>query len=232
MSGATVVTVEGGRNRSFRQLGLPTWGQLMRGFRGIAKKSVAVIALAAAFPAAAEAPAPLAAKATFAGGCFWCVQSDFDKVPGVISTTSGYAGGATVNPTYAEVGSGSSGHAESVEVVYDPAKVTYGQLLDAFWHHIDPLVKDRQFCDVGKQYRTAIFVHNEEQQHLAEESKKRIEAQLKAPVYTEIVPAGPFYPAEDYHQNYHLKNPVRYKFYRWNCGRDRRLEQIWGKKPS
>jgi len=204
----------------------------MRGFLGIAKKSVAVIALAAAFPAAAEAPARLAAKATFAGGCFWCVQSDFDKVPGVIGTTAGYAGGATINPTYAEVGSGRTGHAESVEVVYDPAKVTYGQLLDAFWHNVDPLVKDRQFCDVGNQYRTAIFVHNEEQQHLAEESKKRIEAQLKAPVFTEIVPAGPFYPAEDYHQNYHLKNPVRYKFYRWNCGRDRRLEQIWGKKLS
>ena len=206
----------------------------MNGLLGIAKKGIVVIALAAAWPAAAQAPASSAvvARATFAGGCFWCVEADFDKVPGVISTTSGYTGGTTVNPTYAEVGSGRTGHAEAVEVVYDPAKVSYGQLLDAFWHDIDPLVKDRQFCDVGNEYRTAIFVRDDEQRRLAEESKKRVEAQLKAPVYTEIVPAGPFYPAEDYHQNYYLRNPVRYQFYRWNCGRDRRLEQIWGKKLS
>src|SRR5215467_8438785 len=230
MSGATVVTVEGGRERSFRQLGLPTWGQLMRGFPGIAKKSAAVMALAAAFPAAAEAPAPLAAKATFAGGCFWCVQSDFDKVPGVISTTSGYTGGATINPTYAEVGSGRTGHAESVEVVYDPAKVTYGQLLDAFWHNIDPLAKDRQFCDVGKQYRTAIFYHDDAQRAAAERTKALVQGRFKQPIETQIVPAGPFYKAEDYHQDYHVKNPVRYKFYRFNCGRDARLEELWGKK--
>ena len=206
----------------------------MKRFLGIARKGVAIIALAAASSAAAQAPAPAAvtATATFAGGCFWCMESDFDKVPGVISTTSGYAGGATVNPTYAEVGSGRTGHAESVEVVYDPAKVTYNQLLDAFWHNIDPLAKDRQFCDIGTAYRTAIFVHDEEQRRLAEESKQRIQAQLKAPVYTEIVPAGPFYPAEEYHQDYYLKNPVRYKYYRWSCGRDQRLERIWGKKSS
>ena len=204
----------------------------MQGFLGITR-IVVVIALAAALtPVTAQSPAPATAKATFAGGCFWCVESDFDKVPGVISTTSGYTGGTTVNPTYMEVGSGRTGHAESVEVVYDPAKVTYEQLLDAFWHNIDPLVRDRQFCDIGNEYRTAIFVHDEEQRHLAEESKKRIEAQLKAPVYTEIVAAGPFYRAEEYHQDYYLKNPVRYKFYRWNCGRDQRLEQIWGKKSS
>lgn len=182
-------------------------------------------------PAQLPAASPATAKATFAGGCFWCVESDFDKVPGVISTTSGYTGGTTVNPTYEEVGSGRTGHAESVEIVYDPAKVTYEQLLDVFWHDIDPLVKDRQFCDVGNEYRTAIFVHDEEQRRLAEESKKRVEAQLKARVYTEIVAAGPFYRAEEYHQDYYMKNPVRYKFYRWNCGRDQRLEQIWGKKP-
>jgi peptide-methionine (S)-S-oxide reductase len=204
----------------------------MQGFLGITR-IVVVIALAAALtPANAQSPAPATAKATFAGGCFWCVESDFDKVPGVISTTSGYTGGTTVNPTYMEVGSGGTGHAESVEVVYDPAKVTYEQLLDAFWHNIDPLVRDRQFCDIGNEYRTAIFVHDAEQRHLAEESKKLIEAQLKAPVYTEIVAAGPFYRAEEYHQDYYLKNPVRYKFYRWNCGRDQRLEQIWGKKSS
>ena len=206
----------------------------MKRFLSIAKRGAAVIALAAALPAAAQAPAPAAvtAKATFAGGCFWCMESDFDKVPGVISTTSGYSGGTTVNPTYAQVGSGRTGHAEAVEVVYDPAKVTYGQLLDEFWHNIDPLVKDRQFCDVGNEYRTAIFVHDEEQRRLAEESKKRIEGQLKSPVFTEIAPAGPFYPAEEYHQHYYLKNPVRYKYYRWNCGRDQRLEQIWGRKSS
>jgi len=210
-------------------------GTSMKWFPRIAKRGAAVIALAvASSPAAAQLPASaaVAAKATFAGGCFWCVEADFDKVAGVISTTSGYTGGTTVNPTYAEVGSGRTGHAEAVEVVYDSAKVSYSQLLDAFWHDIDPLVKGRQFCDVGSEYRTAIFVHDEEQQRLAEESKKRVEAQLKAPVYTEVVPAGPFYPAEEYHQDYYVKNPVRYQFYRRNCGRDQRLEQIWGKKPS
>jgi len=196
-------------------------------------KIAAVAALAGGLTsAAAQSPTPETAKATFAGGCFWCVESDFDKVPGVISTTSGYTGGTKVDPTYAEVGSGRTGHAESVEVVYDPTKVTYEQLLDVFWHNIDPLVKDRQFCDVGNEYRTAIFVHDAQQQRLAEESKKRIEADLKAPVRTEIVAAGPFYRAEEYHQDYYLKNPVRYRYYRWNCGRDQRLEQIWGKKSS
>ncbi len=194
--------------------------------------STMVAAGVALAPASAQTPAAATAKATFAGGCFWCMESDFDKVPGVISTTSGYTGGTTVNPTYMEVGSGRTGHAESVEVVYDPAKVTYAQLLDAYWHDIDPLVKDRQFCDVGNEYRTAIFVHDAEQRRLAEESKKRVEAQLKAPIYTEIVAAGAFYPAEEYHQNYYLKNPVRYKYYRWSCGRDQRLEQVWGKKTS
>jgi peptide-methionine (S)-S-oxide reductase len=199
-------------------------------------KFLAVMAVAAAAwtAAAAQAPTPAAptAIATFAGGCFWCVEADFDKVPGVISATSGYTGGTTVNPTYPEVGSGRTGHAESVEIVFDPAKVSYAQLLDTFWHGIDPLVKDRQFCDVGDEYRTAIFVHDAEQRRLAEESKKRVEAQLKATVYTQIVDAGPFYRAEEYHQGYHRKNPLRYTYYRWNCGRDQRLEQIWGKKTS
>ena len=199
-------------------------------------KFLAVMAVAAAAwtAAAAQAPTPAAptAIATFAGGCFWCVEADFDKVPGVISATSGYTGGTTVNPTYQEVGSGRTGHAESVEIVFDPAKVSYAQLLDTFWHGIDPLVKDRQFCDVGDEYRTAIFVHDAEQRRLAEESKRRVEAQLKATVYTQIADAGPFYRAEEYHQGYHLKNPLRYTYYRWNCGRDQRLEQIWGKKTS
>jgi peptide-methionine (S)-S-oxide reductase len=173
-------------------------------------------------------PGPGEALATFAGGCFWCVESDFDHVPGVISTTSGYTGGKSANPTYHEVSAGGTGHAESVEVIYDPKKVTYAQLLDYFWRHVDPTMKDQQFCDHGSQYRTAIYVHNAEERKLAEESKKKIEAQLKKPIYTEIADAGKFYPAEEYHQDFYVKNATKYKFYRWNCGRDQRLEQIWG----
>ena len=170
---------------------------------------------------------PDRAVATFAGGCFWCVESDFDHVPGVLSTTSGYTGGKVANPTYEQVSAGGTGHAESVEVAYDPRKVSYVQLLDYFWHHIDPTVKDQQFCDHGNQYRTAIFVHSDEERKLAEDSKKKVEAELKKPIYTEIDQAGPFYKAEDYHQDFYLKNPTKYKFYRWNCGRDQRIEQIW-----
>jgi len=172
-------------------------------------------------------------RAIFAGGCFWCMEADFDKVPGVISATSGYTGGTVANPTYEQVSSGKTGHAEAVEVVYDPAKVSYAKLLDYYWHHVDPLVKDRQFCDTGDEYRTAIFTFNDEQKQLAEESKKQVEAKF-APrtVYTELVQAGPFYKAEEYHQKYYKKNEARYKFYRWNCGRDQRLEQVWGKKEA
>ena len=198
--------------------------------RVIALSALLLLALFA--PAAGQGSEPRTAVATFAGGCFWCVEADFDKVEGVISTTSGYTGGHMANPTYEQVSHGGTGHAEAVEIAYDPAKVSYSRLLDVFWHNIDPLVKDRQFCDIGNEYRTAIFVHDEEQRRLAEESKQRVEAELKAPVYTEIVPAGPFYPAEVYHQDYYLKNPVRYNFYRWNCGRDQRLQRIWGKKSS
>ena len=189
-----------------------------------------LIAVAAIAGAAAAQPAvPERAVATFAGGCFWCVESDFDHVPGVLETISGYTGGKVAKPTYSQVSAGGTGHAESVEVVYDPRKVSFAQLLDYFWHHVDPTVKDQQFCDHGNQYRTAIFVHNDEERKLAEESKKKVEAELKKPIYTEIVQAGPFYKAEDYHQDFYLKNPTKYKFYRWNCGRDQRLEQIWGK---
>jgi len=172
-------------------------------------------------------------RAIFAGGCFWCVESDFDKVPGVISATSGYTGGTVANPTYEQVSAGNTGHVEAVEVVYDPAKVSYAKLLDYYWHHIDPLVKDRQFCDAGDEYRTVIFYFNDEQKKLAEESEKQVEAKF-APrtVYTQIVKAGPFYKAEEYHQKYYKKNEARYKFYRWNCGRDQRIEQIWGKKEQ
>jgi len=168
--------------------------------------------------------------ATFAGGCFWCMEPPFDKIDGVISTTSGYTGGRTVSPTYEQVSSGATGHAEALQVLFDPAKVGYRKLLEVFWHNIDPLVKDRQFCDVGEQYRSAIFYHNEEQKKLAEESKKELEGsgRFKQPIATEIVQATAFYPAEDYHQDYYVKNPVRYKFYRFSCGRDQRLKELWG----
>ena len=175
-----------------------------------------------------ESPKP--ATATFAGGCFWCVEADFDKVGGVISTTSGYTGGRTPNPTYEEVSRGGAGHAEAVEIVYDPAKVSYEKLLDVFWHNVDPLAKNSQFCDHGDQYRTAVFYHDEEQRRLAEVSKAAVQARFKQPVQTQITAAGPFYRAENYHQDYYLKNPIRYKFYRFNCGRDARLEELWGKK--
>jgi len=174
------------------------------------------------------------AKATFAGGCFWCMEPPFDKLNGVVSTTSGYTGGNKTDPTYEEVSSGGTGHAESVEVLYDPAKISYERLLDVFWHNVDPTTRDREFCDTGHQYRTAIFYHDETQKRLAEESKAALERSkpFKDPIVTEIVAAGRFYPAEEYHQDYYKKNPVRYKFYRYNCGRDQRLEQLWGKAPA
>ena len=171
------------------------------------------------------------ATATFAGGCFWCMEPPFDKLDGVISTTSGYTGGHKKNPTYQEVSAGGTGHAESMQVLYDPAKVSYAKLLDVFWHNVDPLTLNAQFCDHGTQYRTAIFYHNEEQKRLAEASKQELEksGRFPQPIVTEIVPASEFYPAEDYHQDYYQKNPIRYKFYRYNCGRDARLEELWGK---
>jgi len=180
----------------------------------------------------AVAPAALAAEAvaTFAGGCFWCTESDFEKVPGVLSATSGYTGGRVVNPTYEQVSDGGTGHAEAVQVRFDPAKVSYAQLLQVYWHSVDPTVKDQQFCDHGNQYRTAIFVGNAEERKLAESTRADVAKQLGVTIYTEVVDAGTFYPAEDYHQDYYKKNPIRYKFYRGGCGRDARLETIWGKK--
>lgn len=182
-----------------------------------------------AFPAAA---APSRAVATFAGGCFWCVEAVFDGVPGVISTTSGYIGGSPRNPTYEQVSAGGTGHAESVQVTYDPAKITYRKLLDLFWRNVDPLTANAQFCDVGSQYRAAIFYHTSEQKRLAEASKAAIEAshRFDRPIVTQIVPASAFYRAEEYHQNYHEKNPVRYRFYKYNCGRERRLRELWTQK--
>lgn len=168
-------------------------------------------------------------KATFAAGCFWCVEEAFDKVDGVLSTTSGYTGGRKANPTYEEVSSGATGHTEAVEVIYDPSKVSYETLLQQFWRNVDPLDAGGQFCDRGSQYRSAIFYHSAEQQQQAEASKKEIAAQLGQPIATEIAQAGVFYKAEGYHQDYYKINPVRYRFYKWNCGRARRLEDLWGK---
>jgi peptide-methionine (S)-S-oxide reductase len=184
-----------------------------------------------AAPAQPAATAPAAATtAIFASGCFWCTEADFDKVSGVISTTSGYVGGTVVNPTYEQVVSGTTGHAEAVEVVFDPSKVSYQQLLDVFWRTHDPLAKNRQFCDRGEQYRAGVFYLDDQQRKLAEASKQAAQAKF-APrlVHTEVTKAGPFYKAEDYHQDYYRKNPVRYAYYRYNCGRDQRLEEVWGK---
>jgi peptide-methionine (S)-S-oxide reductase len=171
------------------------------------------------------------AKASFAGGCFWCMEPPYDKLDGVVSTTSGYIGGHKKNPTYEEVSAGGTGHAEAVEIAYGPARISYAKLLDVFWRNIDPTVRNRQFCDAGDQYRSAIFYHDAEQQRLAQQSKAALEKSKPFPqaIVTEIVPAGVFTPAEAYHQDYYLKNPLRYKFYRNQCGRDQRLEELWGK---
>jgi peptide-methionine (S)-S-oxide reductase len=168
--------------------------------------------------------------AIFAGGCFWCMEPPFDKIEGVISTTSGYTGGNEKNPTYEEVSAGRTGHAESIRIVFDPAKVDYATLLRVFWHNIDPVAVNQQFCDRGKQYRSAIFYLDERQKRLAESSLAELEAshRFQKKIVTQIVPAGDFWPAEEYHQDYYKKNPIRYNFYRFACGRDKRLEEIWG----
>jgi peptide-methionine (S)-S-oxide reductase len=168
--------------------------------------------------------------ATFAGGCFWCMEPPFDKLEGVISTTAGYTGGHEDNPQYKEVSSGKTGHAEAIQVVYDPEKITYAQLLEVFWRNIDPTTPDRQFCDYGKQYRTAIFYHDAEQKRLAEKTKAELREskRLGQPIVTEIVPLEEFYVAEDYHQDFYKKNPTHYKSYRRGCGRDDRLKELWG----
>ena len=174
------------------------------------------------------------AKAIFAGGCFWCVESDFDKVDGVLSTTSGYIGGSNANPTYEQVSSKQTGHAEAVEIVFDPSKVSYSVLVERYWRTIDPTVKDRQFCDVGSPYRTAIFAVDDEQLKIAQASRAALEKTkpFKEPIVTEIVKAGTFYPAEGYHQDYYKKNPIRYNYYRSSCGRDARLKVLWGEKAG
>jgi peptide-methionine (S)-S-oxide reductase len=197
------------------------------------KRFISTLILAAmALLAAQNALAQTTQTAVFAGGCFWCVESDFDKVPGVISTTSGYTGGKTNNPTYDEVSSKDTGHAEVVKIVFDPNKVSYAKLLDVFWRSIDPTTKNAQFCDVGSPYRTAIFAQDATQLEAAKKSLADLEKTkpFKDPIVTEINPFAVFYPAEEYHQDYYIKNPVRYKYYRTSCGRDARLKQLWGDK--
>lgn len=180
----------------------------------------------------AELPTPSGNQrlATFAGGCFWCMEHPFDELDGVVATTSGYTGGEEENPTYEQVSSGATGHAEAVRVLFDPERISYRELLGVFWRQINPTQKNRQFCDVGAQYRTAIFYHDDEQKALAEESRKELQAEDRfgGAIVTEIVPAGRFWPAEEYHQDYYRKNPLRYSFYRANCGRDQYLERVWG----
>jgi peptide-methionine (S)-S-oxide reductase len=173
-------------------------------------------------------------KATFAGGCFWCMEHPFDELPGVVSVTSGYTGGDKKKPTYEEVSAGGTGHAESVQVVYDPARIGYEKLLAVYWHNIDPTVQDRQFCDSGHQYRSAIFYNSEAQRRLATQSKENLERAkpFREPIVTEIVQGGEFYPAEEYHQHYYKKNPIRYRFYRTSCGRDQRLNALWGSEAG
>lgn len=171
------------------------------------------------------------AVATFAGGCFWCMEPPYDKLDAVIATVSGYTGGEVENPTYEQVSGGGTGHAEAVQVIYDPNKISYKKLLDVFWHNIDPLDAGGQFCDRGSSYRSAVFYANEKQQRLAQESKQAMNQSARfgrQPIVTKIVPAGEFYRAEDYHQNYYQENALRYKYYRWLCGRDARLEELWG----
>lgn len=171
------------------------------------------------------------ATAIFAGGCFWCTESDFEKLPGVIGAVSGYTGGKTVNPTYEQVSAGGTGHTEAVRVTYDPARVSYAQLVDFFWPTIDPTVKNRQFCDSGSQYRSAIFWQTEEERAIAEKSRDALLASGRfKEIHTEIEKASTFYPAEEYHQDYYKKNPLRYNYYRHGCGRDDRLKDLWGKK--
>ena len=173
---------------------------------------------------------PETATAIFAGGCFWCMEPPFDQTPGVISSTSGYTGGNLDHPTYEQVSGGRTGHAEAVQIEYDPARVTYAHLLEVFWHNVDPVAVDRQFCDRGSQYRSAIFVSGAKERELAEESKRTLQTsgRFDQPIATQILNVTTFWPAEDYHQNYYVKNPLRYKYYRYNCGRDQRLDRIWG----
>lgn len=193
-------------------------------------KRILLLVMVTAMTMVSSAAAEERETATFAGGCFWCMEHPFDELPGVIATTSGYTGGHRDNPSYEEVSAGATGHTEAIQIVYNPALVSYEKLLEVYWRNSDPTTANRQFCDVGSQYRPGIFYHSEAQKQVAEASKAAVQQnkQFKENVVTEITPATSFWPAEEYHQNYYLKNPIRYKFYRYNCGRDQRLQQLWG----
>ena len=214
----------------------------MQAFLSLAMSVALATSACGAADSGAAAPDPPAdrasdqqlAKATFAGGCFWCMEEPFDELEGVVSTTSGYIGGHQQNPTYRQVSSGGTGHTEAVVVHYDPAEITYEELLEVFWHNIDPLAVNRQFCDSGSQYRSGIFYHDDGQKQSAEASREVLTAsgRFDRPIATEITAASEFYVAEDYHQDYYKKNPVRYKMYRTGCGRDRQLELLWGKDAA
>jgi len=197
----------------------------------VARKLTITLMLAAVTGAGGTLKAAEPARAIFAGGCFWCVEAAFDAVPGVIATNPGYTGGTVPSPSYEQVSAGGTGHAEAVEVTYDPERTSYRQLLAVFWRNIDPYDAGGQFCDRGNQYRSAIFAVDADQRRLAEESLHSLanSGLLSAPIATQITDAGSFYAAEQYHRDYHLKNPARYKFYRWNCGRDQRLNAVWSK---
>ncbi len=189
-----------------------------------------MFATATSLAHAADVPSGKA-NAIFAGGCFWCVEADFEKLPGVVEVESGYTAGKTNNPSYEAVSAGRTGHTEAVRVFYDPQKVSYAQLVEYFWRHIDPTVKDRQFCDSGSQYRSGIYWQNEAERKVAEESRDALLKSARFPViYTEVQPATTFWPAEEYHQDYYKKNPIRYAYYRSGCGRDARVQQVWGEK--
>ncbi|WP_439859164.1 peptide-methionine (S)-S-oxide reductase MsrA [Pseudomonas sp. MBLB4136] len=219
-------------DQDFR-LGLGAWAALLLSalLLGACKPGAPQVQQAQASPAT-DLPPGEQGVAVFAGGCFWCTESDFDKLPGVISTTSGYTGGHLANPSYQQVSAGGTGHTEAVLVSYDPRKTSYADLLEAFWPTIDPLTANAQFCDHGSQYRSAIFYSTPEEKALAEASKAALESsgRFDQPIVTEILPATTFYPAEEYHQDYYRKNPLRYTYYRSGCGRDARLEQLWGEK--
>jgi len=204
--------------------------RLIRPARALAAAAAACLIVLAPGLAAAPDDQGNLTTAIFAGGCFWCMEPPYDDLDGVHETISGYIGGEVEDPTYQQVTSGNTGHAEAVKVTYDPSKVSYERLLDVFWRNIDPLARDRQFCDRGTQYRSAIFYMNEDQRAMAEATRQTLKdsGRFKEPIVTEIVAADTFYPAEEYHQDYYQKNPLRYKFYRYNCGRDQRLQKLWG----